>query len=688
MKDSTMRMPLFKKQLFFALFVYVSVLLAPSVLHADTTFHSERTSATLVSDFSTIKAGQSFTLALHLEMQPGWHTYWKNPGESGTAPHLEWTLPGGFTQKPLQYPAPDVLQTGELVDYGYAGDAWLLTETTAPAVMADNVTSIIMLKASWLACKDVCIPETAEFALTLPSGAQPVASEAAPVIAHNRQLLPAGSPQNATYSVSGDRLELEIPLPDLDGIAIKAARFFPDTEGFIANTPNQNVAFTKDTLRFTLQKTEDAPPAMTTGLVSLFLENNDRKDFTVSVQSAGVPATPVTEEQVGYSALISFIALAFFGGMLLNLMPCVFPVLSLKAFAIARKAEKHPEIVRKHGIAYSAGVILSFILLALVLIAIQSGGQSFGWGYQMQSPAFVTALLILLFLVGLNLSGYFEIPLLLGNAGNALAARENIMGSFATGVLAVVVATPCTAPFMATAIGFALTQGALTIITIFASLGLGLAFPFLLISFSPSIIKLLPKPGAWMNIFKQIVAFPMYLSCVWLIWVLMHETSADKAALVMLALVGITFALFLLRAISFFIRLIAMLIFAAALFMAFHSVGSPVTKEAEAFSISKLAALRAEGKAVFVDVTADWCITCKVNERVALSSEAIKAHFEEKHITYLVADWTSNNMDITNYLKSFGRAGVPLYVYYPASSKEPVLLPQILTESVVLDTVK
>ncbi|MEI6730498.1 MAG: thioredoxin family protein, partial [Pseudomonadota bacterium] len=335
------------------------------------------------------------------------------------------------------------------------------------------------------------------------------------------------------------------------------------------------------------------------------------------------------------------------------------------------------------------GVVVSFVVLASIIIGVKIGGQNIGWGYQMQSPLFVALLTILLFFVGLNLSGYFEIPLMFANLGGKISSEDNFIGSFLTGVLAVLVATPCTAPFMATAVGFALTQGSAVIITIFVALGLGLALPFMLISLFPSLIKLLPKSGGWLLTFKQLLAFPLYLSAVWLFWVLLREAGEDYATITLIAIVLISFAIWLLQRVGKLAKIFGYLIIiiTIALLAILFSLPKTQTIEHTKFSVAEIDKLRKENKAIFVDATADWCITCKINENLVLSTSEIKNDFAEKHITYMVADWTHGDEEITKYLQSLKRSGVPIYVYYPANSGEPIILPQVLTKDIVLQTI-
>jgi thiol:disulfide interchange protein DsbD len=389
-------------------------------------------------------------------------------------------------------------------------------------------------------------------------------------------------------------------------------------------------------------------------------------------------------------------------------MPCVFPVLSMKAMALIKHAEKDHSTVRLHGVAYAAGVLVCFAVLALVLIALKSGGEATGWGFQLQSPVFVAAMAYLFFLLGLNLSGVFEIGTSIMGAGSSLSARSGYGGSFFTGVLAAVVSTPCTAPFMGVALGFALTQPTAVSLTVFLALGVGFALPYLLLTFVPTLVRLLPRPGAWMVRTRQFLAFPLYASVAWLIWVLAIQTGPDGVAAALGGMVLIAFAIWLWKAVgsarahgrlvgragatAAFIAALAMVVGLGTIGTPSQSVSTTGQSAAgpryEAFSAERLAALRDAGKPVFVNMTAAWCITCLVNERVALSSADVNDRFEALDITYLKGDWTNGDPEITALLEAFGRSGVPLYVLYGPGNAEPVLLPQLLTETIVLDALQ
>ena len=412
----------------------------------------------------------------------------------------------------------------------------------------------------------------------------------------------------------------------------------------------------------------------------------------------------------------SALLFALLGGLILNLMPCVFPVLSMKAMSLVAHSHESAPVIRKHGLMYTLGILMCFALLGLALIAVKAAGQQIGWGFQLQSPYFVSLLIVVLFVLGLSLSGYLEVGTSLMGVGSELAHQSGYAGSFFTGVLAVVVATPCTAPFMGPAIGFALTQTTPLMLLVLLALGLGLALPFLLISFIPALTNILPKPGAWMKTFQQFLAFPMFASAAWLVWVLGQQTDMNGVFSILIILILITFTIWLwqklkttampLKAIGTLTG-IGLLIGAGALVHSYSSSSNLTLAQNQlqtdaqgseqpqyqVFEVSKLNSLRNQGQAVFVNMTAAWCITCLANEKVALSSAELETFFNDHKITYLKGDWTNQDAEITEYLQSFGRNSVPLYVFYPANNGNdaqtlPIVLPQILTVDTVVDSMQ
>jgi thiol:disulfide interchange protein/DsbC/DsbD-like thiol-disulfide interchange protein len=685
----------------------------------------EITKATLVSEFDAITPGQPLHVGVLLEPREGWHTYWENPGDAGMATELIWSLPEGFAAGNIDWPAPHRVLEGPLVTFSYTGNIFLPTTITVPAALDATGRHTLRVLARWLVCKEVCIPESAELEITLPvTIAAATPTPAAALFTQHRANAVKPLATTASYTTRNTEIMLYIPLSALGKNDIQNAIFFPRQSDVVNYTAPSSFKVEGDNLLITMGLKDKVPSKELSGVLTVTSSNGQDSHFDVKLSpSDGAPApakpsTPATDNPANPASnntsnnlnstsntdlgtnsgsLLLYFGLAVMGGLILNLMPCVLPVLSLKALAIAKKAGESPAAVRKLGLAYTAGVLYSFAIIALLLIVLRNSGEAIGWGYQMQSPAFVGFLIYLLFLVGLNLSGLFEMPVLFGNV-SMRANDTTVSGSFFTGVLATAVATPCTAPFMASAVGAALTMPTLQALLIFEGLGLGLALPFLLISYFPSLLKLLPKPGAWMEAFKQFLAFPMYGSVIWLMWVLTLQTSAGGMAIAlsgMLAIVLIiwlrscfnresriaTVAALIAYILVFASSLIALeRIEAARLMPAAHMSNGP---QEVAYSKEKLAELRSAGKPVFVDATAAWCITCQVNAKVAIHTEKTMQLFRDKGVTLMIADWTRRNPDITELLSSFGHKGVPLYIYYPPKGGEPVILPQLLSEDII-----
>jgi thiol:disulfide interchange protein len=391
--------------------------------------------------------------------------------------------------------------------------------------------------------------------------------------------------------------------------------------------------------------------------------------------------------------LAIFIVGALLGGLILNLMPCVFPVLAIKALTVAKLGVANRGAARLQSLAYAAGAIGAMLVIGIVLLVLRASGLSFGWGFEFQSPVFVTVMAWLIFVIGLNFAGLFEIGGGLGNFGSGMVARGGILGSFATGLLAVAVATPCTAPFMGAAVAAALAAPAPAALGIFAALGFGVSLPFLVIGFIPGFGRLLPKPGVWMVVLRQFLAFPMFATSVWLLWVMIQEAGANGALILTGGAVLIAFALWLLRFKGIMLRglaILAVVILGALVprIVPSHAAGTSLVAGSVPFSERKLTALRAAGKPVFIDMSAAWCITCLANEHVALEPAVVRRDFAQHGVTLMVGDWTNRNPKITRYLAAHGRDGVPLYVYYPPDHQMPVLLPQILTPSIVMHAIR
>jgi len=670
----------------------------------------------LVADTQSVAPGGTLHIALRQQIAPGWHTYWRNPGDSGEATTIAWALPPGWHAGDIVWAAPKKLPIGPLMDYGYEGAVLLPTAVTAPANATPGASVLIRARADYLVCKDICVPEGADLTLLLPvSTGLPAADPAwGKPIADALAAAPKSGGLTAALT-PGASLKLSITGAAVKGGQFPDAYFYPYDSTVIDHAQPQTIDRGPDGLTLTLApgsafKTGKAP-ASVAGLLA-FGGRTVEVNAAVGPPLAGANGLGAPVKALSPSGQISAVLLAlvsaFIGGLILNLMPCVFPILSMKVVALARHA--HGASLAAQGLAFMGGVVATFLLLAGALIAARAAGQAVGWGFQLQSPAVVAALALIMLLAALNLSGVFEIgerlQSIAGEAGGA--DKGDLAGSALTGALAVAVAAPCTAPFMAGAIGFALTQGPVVALAIFLALGLGLAAPFTALSFAPGLLRLLPRPGAWMATLKSVLAFPMYGAAAWLVWVFSQQSGTLGLAALLAAAVLAGFAGWLygeaqrarmvggtawvrLGIAGVAILLAAGLVATARPAPALAAGGGQIETggiPAQAFSPDKLAALHAAGKPVFVNLTAAWCVTCQVNERVALTNSAVANAFAKDGVTYLVGDWTNRDATIAQTLAEHGRAGVPLYLMYGAGGGEPQVLPQILTPGIVLDAEK
>jgi thiol:disulfide interchange protein DsbD len=670
------------------LLVLLSLMLAAPAARAaeSAAVTSKRATATLVTDTDAVAAGQKFRAALRLRMAPGWHTYWRNPGDAGVPPDLAFTLPAGMTASDILWPAPARQPEGDLMTYGYSGE--VLLPVTLSGAGATGAT--IKLHAAWLVCSNICVPEEGDFALDLPPGA-PSASAQAKLFALADAQTPRPSPWPAHLAPDG---ALVVSADGLTPAAVRDAWFIPQDADAIAMTAPQPLALRDGMLTLRLKLVGKTRKAPLTGVLAIA----DRSGQT-SFYDIAAPDGPPLAADASAPDLPAVLGLALLGGLILNLMPCVFPVLAIKAVGLARLSAVDRRHARAHGLAYAAGVVLTFVSLGAALLALRAAGSAAGWGFQFQSPGFVAGMALLLFAVGLNLSGVYRIGGGMAGAGQSLAGRGGLIGSFCTGLLAVLVATPCTAPFMATAIAAGLAAAPSVTLAVFAMLGIGLALPYLLLTCVPGLSRLLPRPGGWMEVLRQALAFPMYGAAVWLLWVVSQEAGSQGVLAVGAGLLLVGFAAWLFGMIEDSGRsrlrrggavAVAVAAVAAAVLLSGLDASARMTATrqadsgAETFSAEKLAALREAGKPVFVNMTAAWCVTCLVNERVALSPEAVRQAFAARGVTYLKGDWTRENPEITAFLHANARDGVPLYVMYPAGGRPAEVLPQILTEGMVL----
>lgn len=677
------------KIFFFSLLILCSAWNPVHAAYQGTPVQIQVASASLVAPQDSFVPGEPFFIALRLTMPDGWHTYWQNPGDSGLPATITWSMPEGFSAGKIHWPVPERIEWQGIVNYGYSKEAYLLVPITAPAQYEGD--ALFTAHANWLVCKDICIPESADVSLRLRAKMDAPDAED-PLFDKLMDSLPNTYKDDLFFGSNENNVFITLPQSFTRYVRDESnVDFFPLTSSVVGTaTLPRLIKSTQSILVFDKGGAQDATrlegvlrlgedawqiKANYDGALHLLEEKNEKENA-------------VPEEKSGFLTAFLF---ALLGGLILNAMPCVFPILSLKALKLVSIASHSRSIAARHGFAYTAGVILSFLAIAMLLLILKEGGREIGWGFQLQSPFFVTLMIFLLFLVGLNLSGLFTLPSIGANFGNRKSSEENYSGSFFTGVLATLVATPCTAPFMAAALGYALSQSAIVSLVIFFALGLGMALPYLLISLVPALARGLPKPGVWMEHFKQFLAFPIYATVAWLLWVLALQAGPTGIAAALSGMVILAFAVWISTlTLRDPVKLLLMpLLLVGVIYTLFIARGEYTYDTmqdvgAAPYSEKILTSLRAEKQRVFVNATAAWCLTCKVNETVALSSPKVHEHFKKNNIAVLVADWTKADPEITRFLESHNRQGVPLYVYYAADGSTKIL-PQLLTPSSIIE---
>ena len=698
------------------IFLYLVAMMALlSAAAASDVVTTPRLEARLVAERTGVPAaGGTIALGLSQVMQPGWHTYWRNPGESGEPTTLAWTLPQGITASEINWPHPERIPFGELANYGYSNRVLLPVDVTLPAGLVPGTQVTLRVEAAWLACKDICVPENATLELTLPvvEGEPQANPQWRDDFARAREAQPLkDGPFSARFDVCAGNVTLYFEPPAGARIDPEGILFFPFTRGLIKASAPQVPQAAGDGFAMRLPPgwrlrdpaQLEATKAIEGVLVVPARDGSPARAFELSLARGAVPET-ATAPAAASTSFLEAILFAVLGGLILNLMPCVFPILSMKALSLVHSSQKDRPWV--DGLVYLAGVMVTFAGLAGVLLWLRSLGEDVGWGFQLQSPLSVAILAYVLALVGFSLSGLFTLGTSLQGTGQGLAGKSGLVGTFFTGVLAVVVAAPCTAPFMGVAMSFAFTQSAPVTIAVFLALGFGLALPWVLFSAVPALVRLLPRPGDWMERFRQFLAFPMYGAVAWLVWVLSQQVDPEGLFRVMIGIVLLGLGAWAFGNLQQRASLIGFVLFvgglAGAAGLLAMPFGAPRALQAaaageegasshafsEPYTATRLEALRAEGKPVFVNLTAAWCVSCLYNERVALSTEAVRKAFSETGTVYLVGDWTNRNAEISALLRQYGRDGVPLYLYFPAGGGDPIVLPQLLTESIVITAVR
>ncbi len=690
----------------------------------------------LVIPASSLARGAAADAGLYFKIDSGWHVYWKNAGDAGEPPHLKWTLPQGITAGPLQFPAPKRLPLPPLMDFGYEDEVLFPFQLTV-AQSANAGSAVLHTKADWLVCQATCIPGKAELEVTrtIADAASGAVSPDSDLYKRMSGRLPLSLPAGATVSFQSTKDGFRLTVKT--GHRETEASFFPADQDILANAAPQKV--TPKATGLTLDLAKDPNGTTTPTALNGVLELSGGRAYDIaakgtagaagSIASAPAQTAPATETPIAAPAvasnkipeppsaapiapttnrpppesgpgLLKAASFAFLGGLLLNLMPCVFPVLFLKGLSLVNSGNEERHKLRTHGFVYAVGILVSFWVLVAALLGLRAAGATLGWGFQFQSPVFLTLMAGLLFFLGLSLAGQFEIGLTLTSAGGSLAQKHGYAGSFFTGVLAVVVATPCTAPFMGAAIGYALSQSAAVTLAVFTALALGLAAPYVALTLRPEWTSLLPKPGVWMEVLRQAVAVPIFATVIWLAWVLANAYGASLVAVLLLSLLILAIAGWFLgrwpakgwsttTAILLCATVVAGSVLAPRMLgdRAPRGVAAAADGQWQPWTADAVERAQAAGRPVFVDFTASWCLSCQVNERVALERPEVEQALAGANVALFKADWTRYDDSITQALASFGRSGVPTYALYAPGEKSPRLLPEALTPGIVLDAV-
>jgi thiol:disulfide interchange protein len=684
------------------IFAAVFLLAVVCSARAQTYEGRELVQAKLIADVTAIVPGKPFTAGLLLHMVPNWHTYWKFPGDAGIPTEMKWKLPGGWKVGEIQWPIPlKLVEPGDIQIYGYHDEVLLLQEITPPTSLSESAVKL-SAEADWLVCEKICIPGSANVALELPVAGQNAPAEEELFAKYRRSLpqnWPAAEIARSSWTRQGSELRLTVESTALANYP--SADFYPAPgPDVVVGHPSVERAAGKITFRVPLEGADKNVSAMD-GIVVFGPKENEpgRNAWTLNAAPAVTAAAPALSR-----SLVTYLLFGFIGGFILNLMPCVLPVISLKIFGFIQHAGQNRRRILRSGLAFVAGIFAWFIGLALLLIGLKSAGREITWAFQFTNPYFVVLMSAVVLVFSLNLFGVFEISLpQFANRGVlGWTAREGDAGSFFQGVFATVLATPCTAPFLGTALGFAFTQSGWTILLMFLAIATGMAFPYFLLAAQPAWLRLLPKPGPWMVRVKQLMGFLLLATLLFLLAVLGAERGVEAIIWTSCFLLALSLACwmkgaFLVPTASFASRLLSLvLMLVLVLGSAWYFIGDKfaqaklVSSETthgdwKPFTPQLLEAELKQGHAVFVDFTAAWCLTCKFNEANVLEASAVRDAFQRHGITRIKADWTNADPAITKILKQFGRPGVPMYVLYPGKNAEPILFPELLTQSLILE---
>ena len=634
----------------------------------------------MLAESYSMNPGDELLVGFKFTLNPGWHTYWENPGDAGEGASIKWNLPNDVVASKILWPGPERIPVEPLMTFGYEDEVVLLTKISTSAASAIPLN--LNAQVSWYTCKEICIPQEAEVSIPIKLGSK-TPSVSKGLLEHTLGKVPVEF--NGTYRVNklDDSYVLQGEFEKMD--QYDSMYFFPKEYGLTNYSENQQYERNIDTFSLQIKASEVTIEKESFKGVIAVNKNEDVNFIEIDYPLA-------TKEASQEFNILTLIVFAFLGGLILNIMPCVFPILTIKILRFVEQSRDSTYKTLQQGLLFSLGVVISFLTIAALLIALKSGGESIGWGYQLQSPVVVSLLFYLFVILGFIFMSNIVLGSSLARLSSISLNKSDSLESFLTGVLAVIVASPCTAPFMGSAIGFALLQPSFYSILIFLGLGIGFSLPYLILSAKPSLLSFLPKPGQWMETFKQFMAFPMWASALWLLWVLSSQVGDQEVIQVLLGALLITTGLWLIEKnnseknwVKWLMRLPFLLLFIFSLWLIPTSY-SDLDKSKQdqlTYTPQLLDDLREENSLVFLNFTADWCITCKVNEAVALKTTKVSKLLADKNITYMEADWTRKDPIISSTLEQYGRTGLPLYLLFP-SKGDPLILPEILTEDILL----